>query len=263
MARTLKIVLAYDGTGFVGWQRQPIGPSVQASLEDALAAIEGAKVVVVGAGRTDAGVHALAQVASCRLSHPLAAATLQRALNATLPDAIRVVAVEEAPDSFHARYSARAKTYRYLLLNAAWAGPFERRYVWQIPQPLDIPAMRDAARRLEGARDFAAFQGAGSAARTTSRTVFAASVTDAPPGDQLGPAFGCLHREPGARVVAIEVTGDGFLRHMVRNAVGCLVDIGLGRRNPAWLEEVLDSRDRTRAAATAPAAGLFLVGVDY
>jgi tRNA pseudouridine38-40 synthase len=263
MARTLKIVLAYDGSDFVGWQRQPAGASVQGCLEDALAAIEGARVPVVGAGRTDAGVHALAQVASCRLSHPLPPATLQRALNARLPDAIRVLGVEDVPESFHARYSARSKTYRYLVLNAPWAGPFERRYVWHVPQPLDHSAMRAAARVLEGPHDFAALQGAGSAVRTTSRTVFAATVSDAEPGDAWGSPFGSVHGGPGARVVAVEVKGDGFLRHMVRNAVGCLVAVGLGRHDPGWLEQVLASRDRAQAAATAPAAGLFLVGVDY
>jgi tRNA pseudouridine38-40 synthase len=262
MPRCLKIVLAYDGTDLVGWQRQPTGVSVQALLEEALAAIEGRAVVVVGAGRTDAGVHALGQVASCRIEHAIPAADLARALNARLPDQVRVLDVEEAPDGFHARYGARAKTYRYLILNGALVNPFERRYVWHVPRPLDVEAMAEAARCLEGRHDFTALQGAGSAAKTTVRTVEHASVQPL----QLMAVAGGLTlaaRPPGGRLVAIDVRGDGFLRHMVRNAVGTLVEIGHGRRPAASMREVLASGDRTQAGPTAPASGLFLVRVDY
>ena len=154
MPRTLKLVLAYDGTDLVGWQRQAAGVSVQARLEDALSAIEGAPVPVVGAGRTDAGVHALGQVASCRIDHPLPVARLASALNAMLPDDIRVLEVEEVDDAFHARYGARLKTYRYLLLNSAVVSPFERRYVWHVPQPLDVGAMAAGAGYLRGRTGF-------------------------------------------------------------------------------------------------------------
>ena len=261
--RTLKIVLAYDGAEFVGWQRQPTGASVQGALEDALAAIDGQRVTVVGAGRPDAGVHALGQVASCSLTHPIPPATLARALNATLPAGVRVLSVEDAPADFHARYSARFKTYRYLVLEGPLASPFERRYVWQVERPLDLPAMAAAAHLLEGEHDFAALQGAGGATKTTTRTIFSATVTPSASAAMFGEAFcGGTHPAPG-RLVVFEITGSGFLRHMVRNAVGTLVDVGLGKRAPAWMAEVLQSADRRQAGPTAPPSGLFLVRVEY
>jgi tRNA pseudouridine38-40 synthase len=263
MSRTLKIVLAYDGSGLVGWQRQPSGLSVQARLEDALTAIEGHPVSVVGAGRTDAGVHALGQVASCRIDHPLPPAQLARALNAVLPGAIRVLEVEEVSEAFHARYSARSKTYRYLVLNADVASPFGRQYVWHVPQRLDATAMAQAARLLEGDHDFVALQGAGSATKTTVRTMMTAGVRESTTVDVVGRSLALSDRSDGGRLLVFELTGNGFLRHMVRNAVGTLVEIGLGRRSPGWMTEVLASRNRSRAGPTAPASGLFLVSVDY
>jgi tRNA pseudouridine38-40 synthase len=260
--RTLKIVLAYDGTDFVGWQRQPVGASIQSHLEDALAAIEGRPVEVIGAGRTDAGVHAAGQVASCTLSHAIPAPTLLRALNAVLPAAIRVVAVEESRPGFHARYSARFKTYRYLVFNGAIVPPFCRGYAWHVPQALDVEAMTLAAQTLLGEHDFAALQGAGSSTRTTTRTMIAARVAVCAPTEIFGDVVAASAGNEG-RVVAFEVTGTGFLRHMVRNATGSLVEVGLGRRPASWMAEVLASRDRDRAGPTAPPEGLFLVSVAY
>jgi tRNA pseudouridine38-40 synthase len=261
--RTLKILLAYDGGSFVGWQRQPSGTSIQGLLEEALAPIEGRSVTVVGAGRTDAGVHALGQVASCTLSHPIAPDTLARALNAVLPDAVRVLGAEEAPEGFHARYAARAKTYRYLIHNGSPAGPFSRGYAWHVPAALDVSAMSEAARFLEGERDFSALRGAGSTTKTAVRTMSAVRVWTCPAAD----AFGGLLTGPGApasgRIVALELTGSGFLRHMVRNAVGTLVEVGMGRRDAAWVGVVLESGTREEAGPTAPAHGLFLVSVEY
>ena len=261
--RTLKIVLAYDGTDLVGWQRQPAGVSVQARLENALSAIEGRPVPVVGAGRTDAGVHALGQVASCRLDHPLPVAQLAAALNAMLPLDIRVLGVVEADDAFHARYGARLKTYRYLLLNSAVVSPFERRYVWHVRQPLDVGAMSAGARHLAGEHDFAAMRAAGGSAKTTVRRLTAATVREAGSGEVVGGSLALPNAGGPGRVIVFEFTGTGFLRHMIRNAVGTLVEIGLGKRAPAWMAEVLASGDRAQAGPTAPARGLFLVGVDY
>jgi tRNA pseudouridine38-40 synthase len=263
MPRTLKIVLAYDGTDLVGWQRQPAGVSVQARLEDALSAIEGAPVSVVGAGRTDAGVHALGQVASCRIDHPLPAARLASALNAMLPDDIRVLAVEEADDAFHARYGARLKTYRYVLLNGAVVSPFERRFVWHVPQPLDVGAMAAGAEHLQGEQDFAALRAVGSATKTTVRRLTAATVREATSAEVVGRSLALRSARGPGRIILFEFTGTGFLRHMIRNAVGTLVEIGLGKRGPAWMAEVLASGDRAQAGPTAPAHGLFLVSVDY
>lgn len=252
MSRILKLTLAYDGAPFVGWQRQPRGVSIQALLEDSLARIEGSPVTVVGAGRTDAGVHALGQVASAAVTAALEAGAIRRALNATLPGEIRVIRVEDADPGFHARYGARAKTYRYHVVNGETISPFDRAYAWHVTAPLDVDAMRAAAACLAGPHDFAAFQAAGGAAATSTRTLHRSAIDAGP------------HPEwPGARRIVYDVTGDGFLRHMVRAIVGTLVDIGSGRWSADALPAILASRDRGRAGPTAPAHGLFLVGVDY
>ncbi len=239
--------------------------SIQALVEDALSTIEGRPVAVTGAGRTDAGVHALGQVASTVLTHRIDAASLRRALNAMLPPDVRVLAVEETPDGFHARYHARAKTYRYAIWNAEVASPFERRYAWHVPRPLAVAPMVAAARAVEGRHDFAAFQGTGSATATTDRTVFASTLRVAADGDRYwfvagGGANGASSE---GRLLVYEVTGDGFLRHMVRTIVGTLVEIGAGRRDAGDMAAAVLSRDRRAAGPTAPACGLCLVGVAY
>ena len=200
---------------------------------------------VAGAGRTDAGVHARGQVASFALAREIAPDTVRRALNAKLPDTIRVLDAEIAPESFHARFDAIAKTYRYRIANAAVLSPFERRYALHVSEPLDVEAMAAAARRLEGRHDFAVFQSVGTPVQSTEREILAAAVSRA---DDL---------------VVIDVRADGFLRHMVRAIAGTLVDVGRGRRNPAWVDELLSSRDRSRAGRGAPAHGLYLMAVEY
>ena len=250
--RTLKLTLQYDGTDYVGWQRQAAGTSIQGLLEDALRPIEKAAVTVHGAGRTDAGVHALGQVASIVLASSIEPGTLMRALNAVLPADVRVIAAEVVADDFHARFSASGKRYRYRVLNGAAGCPFEHRYVWQVAQPLDREAMASAAVRLEGRHDFSAFAAAGGATTTNERTITRIRVDSGP---LAWPAPGPL--------VTFEVEGDGFLRHMVRNIVGTLVDVGLGRSSPSDVAGILASRDRSRAGITAPASGLFLVEVLY
>ena len=243
--RTLKITLAYDGTRFVGWQRQADGESIQGLLEDALARFEGGSVTAHGAGRTDAGVHALGQVASARVSFVHDAATLTRALNAHLPPEIRVLAVVDADDEFHARFSARAKTYRYQIRNTAVADPFDRSFVWHLPEPLALDSMRQAAAALVGTHDFRVFRSVGSEVATSVRTVSRSEWRQC--GDLL----------------FYEICGDGFLRHMVRAIVGTLVEIGRGWRQPDEIEALLAGGTRAHAGATAPPQGLFLVSVDY
>jgi tRNA pseudouridine38-40 synthase len=247
---SFKLTLAYDGTDFVGWQRQASGRSVQALLEEALSQIEGAPVSVVGAGRTDAGVHALGQVASVGLTQALSAPVLRRALNATLPLDLRVVAAESASLDFNARFAAKTKTYRYRIVCSEFISPFDRRFAWHLTGSLDVAQMRRAAARLEGRHDFAAFQSAGSQVTTTERTVLSSQLTSS--------ALAAESEE-----ILYEVTGDGFLRHMVRAMVGTLVEVGAGRLEPDDLVEILSSRDRHRAGPTAPAHGLFLIAVSY
>ena len=247
---TFKLTLAYEGTGFVGWQRQATGRSVQALVEEALSRLEGAPVAVVGAGRTDAGVHALGQVAGVTLTPRFEAGVLRRALNATLPPDVRVLAVEPAPDDFHARSAARAKTYRYRLVCGPVLSPFDRRVAWHVPGPLDAGEMGRAARALEGRHDFAAFQSVGSDVRTTVRSLLRSTLT-------------ASVRDEETRDLVYEVTGDGFLRHMVRAIVGTLVDVGVGRLGAADVPGILASCDRRRAGATAPARGLCLISVSY
>jgi tRNA pseudouridine38-40 synthase len=246
--RTLKLTIEYDGTSYVGWQRQAEGTSIQGLLEEAVRPIEGAAVAVHGAGRTDAGVHALAQVASVALGCALAESTLARALNAVLPPDVRVLTVERVDPSFHARFSARTKTYEYRIVNAPTISAFQYRYAWHLPRALDLPAMRAAAAALVGTHDFAAFQGAGSAVATTERTLLAVELDDVRARD---------------RPMVLRMTGDGFLRHMVRNIVGTLVEVGRGRMEAGRLASVLASRDRASAGPTAPPHGLFLTHVEY
>jgi len=242
---TYKITLAYDGTDYIGWQRQPSGASIQGLLEEALRALDEREVAAAGAGRTDAGVHALGQVASFTLARATACDAIVRALNARLPEAVRVLSAEEAAASFHARFDARTKSYRYRIWNADVMPPFERRYAWHVTGALDVGAMCRAARLIEGEHDFSAFRSAGSDVPTAVRRVIASTVA----GD--------------GRLITYDVTGDGFLRHMVRAIVGTLVEIGRGRRPAEWMTAVLASRDRAAAGRTAPALGLFLARVGY
>lgn len=247
----LKLTIAYDGTGLVGWQRQASGVSVQGLLEDAFAILEGAPVTISGAGRTDAGVHALAQVASVTLQRDLDPRSLIRAVNMHLPHAVRVLSAEQVDDDFHARFRAIAKTYRYRIWNGPVVSPFERPFVWQVAwPPLDVAAMDDAARRLMGTHDFASFQGAGTDVESSVRTIYRSGVV-------------AVEQRPGERLITYEVRGDGFLRHMVRSIAGSLVEVGRGRRSAAWFDTLLACHDRRAAGRTAPPAGLFLVNVEY
>jgi len=246
--RNLKLTLQYDGTNYVGWQRQDTGMSIQALLEDALAPIEGGRVTVHGAGRTDAGVHALAQVATVSLSSSIDPVTLARALNAELPRDVRVLSMQEVEPGFHARFSATGKVYEYRIVNAPIVSPFIQRYVWHVAPPLEIGAMRDASNALVGLHDFAAFQGSGSVVASTDRIVRSISWED-----------GAGYDLP----LVMRIAGNGFLRHMVRNIVGTLVEIGIGRWPASRAAEILVSLDRTQAGPTAPAQGLFLVRVEY
>lgn len=264
--RTLKLTLAYDGTAYAGWQRQANALSIQEILEDELAAIVGSRAPIMGAGRTDAGVHAAGQIASVVLDHPITCEDLVRALNARLPDDIRLRHAEETFDGFDARHDALTKTYRYAIWNGAAPSPFLRHVVWHVSHALDAPAMATAAESLVGAYDFSAFQGAGGEAKTPMRRLLRSEVceVDVDDEDSIGlPPLPFDSREVESRLLRYEVKGTGFLRHMVRAIVGTLVDIGRGKTRPEDMRAIVDSRDRARAGMTAPAQGLMLWAVEY
>jgi len=241
-----RLVLEYDGAAFAGWQVQPDRPTVQGALETAIARVVGRRVRVVGAGRTDAGVHAEGQVASARLETALGAERLRLALNGVLPPGVAVVAAAEAPDDFHARRDARAKRYRYAIWNGPTRSPLRAARAWCLQRPLDLAAMREAAAALVGTHDFASFQTAGSEVATTERTLDRIDIDGA-----------------AAAAIALGFEGSGFLRHMVRNLTGTLVEVGSRRRNAAEMPALLAARDRSRAGRTAPAHGLTLEWVRY
>jgi tRNA pseudouridine38-40 synthase len=242
----VKLVLEYDGTRYVGWQVQPNGPSIQAEIERALATLHKGARRVTAAGRTDAGVHARGQVASFAESQPLPLAAYVKGMNALLPEDIAVRAASVEPDGFDARRSARGKRYRYVVENGDTRAPLTRLVAWQLFGPLDVGAMRDAARHLVGRHDFAAFQAADCAAHHAIREVRRLEV--------IG--------EPGGRIDFV-VEATAFVKHMVRNLVGTLVEVGQGKRAPGSLPALVAARDRKAAGPTAPPQGLCLEEVFY
>lgn len=246
--RRIRITLAYDGTEFHGWQVQPGLSTIQGTVEAVLAEIEGRPVTVHGSGRTDAGVHALAQTAAFSLENPIPTDNLRRAMNRLLPRSIRINAAEEAPPEFHPRFEARGKTYEYRIWREEICPPFERLYVYHHPYPLDEAAMAAAAPLLEGARDFTAFAAADDKDElqySKMRTIFSSR----------------LCRE-GPRLI-YRVHGSGFLKHMVRNIMGVLLEIGKGNLTAADVRARLEPACAIPAGPAAPARGLFLMGVEY
>jgi len=251
--RNLKLTLAYDGTDFLGWQIQPGGPTIQGVLASAIGRVTGENVLPQGSGRTDAGVHALAQVATFATGSPIPLENLAKALNDTLPGAVRVILAEEAPPGLHARKSARAKTYEYRMDRRVTCSPFVARYVWHYPYPLDEAAMMAGADVVCGEHDFTSFAavdpekrvGDAGQARSKVRAVYLSSWERR--GDEL----------------VYTVRGSGFLHHMVRNLVGTFVLVGKGLVDREGLRGILEARSRSAAGATAPASGLFLVNVEY
>jgi len=242
-----RLTLEYDGAGFAGWQVQAGGQrTVQGVLEAGLARIAGHACRVAGASRTDSGVHAEGQVASVALETALGAEALRRAANGVLPGDLAVTAVAEVSEAFHARHSARGKLYRYRIWNGASPSPLRAARTHRVFTPLDLGAMRAAAAALEGSHDFRAFQAAGGAPGSTLRRLRRVAVEGEPRGE-----------------VRLLVEGDAFLRHMVRILVGTLVEVGIGRRDPAGIPALHAARERSRAGPTAPARGLCLVRVDY
>ena len=243
--RNIALLLEYDGLPFHGWQVQPGVPTVQEELQRALREVTGEEIAVKGSGRTDAGVHACGQVANFRTRSRLRTRDFSGALNALTPAAVAVLDAVEVDSSFDAQYSANRKTYRYLLLARSAPSPLAAGRCWQVPFPLDLDAMRKAGGEFVGKHDFSAFRSAGCASRDPQRTLSALNVSRR--GDWI----------------AVQLSADGFLRQMVRNIVGTLVDIGRGRFAAAAAGRILRSRDRSNAGVAAPPEGLYLHSVAY
>lgn len=242
---TIKLILEYDGTAYAGWQRQPDQPTIQDAVETAIEGVTQLAVPVIGAGRTDAGVHALGQVASFRIDRVMTPREWTRALNAHLPDAIAVQSAALVPDSFHARYSAKGKLYEYRLLNRDTRPALDRQHCWHIHKTLNDAAMNHAALALVGSHDFSSFQ--------------------TQPTDNDDPVCRIEHLTVfrHGHVLRIEVYADRFLKQMVRSIVGTLVEVGLGKRPADSFTTILNARNRSAAGKTAPPQGLFLMRVDY
>jgi tRNA pseudouridine38-40 synthase len=251
VTRNLKLTLAYDGTDFHGWQVQPRKPTIQGVLSECLERVTGERVSPQGSGRTDAGVHALAQVASFAIASPIPLRNLQMALNDVLPASIRVMEVEQVGREFHARKSAKAKTYRYRIFRGDPCPPFIARYVYHHPYPLQEKAMEDAAPAVVGEHDFTSFaavdpeRGRDDDDVSNVRTIFSSG----------------WHREGEEFIYTVR--GNGFLHHMVRNLVGTFLLVGKGTLTTADVRKILQARNRSAAGATAPASGLYLLGVEY
>ena len=247
--RSLKLTLCYDGTNYAGWQVQADAPTIQAALELAWQKVTGETIRITASGRTDAGVHALGQVASLQTESSLENDVLRRALSANLKEDIGVLAVEDAPDGFHAIRDARGKRYRYQIHNGESPDVLQRHLTWHVPTRLDVEAMRRAAVALVGTHDFSSFESAGAERATSVRTVTDLTVRSG-------------SHELRDRIT-IEVAADGFLYNMVRAIVGTLVEVGRGAQDESWPAEVLKRCDRCQAGPTAPPQGLLLVCVDY
>ena len=241
----IKLTVEYDGTDYCGWQIQPTGKTVQGVLEKAISTLVGRATRITGSGRTDAGVHALGQVANFLSDKELQPHRVQRALNALTPEDVTIKTVEIVPDAFDARRQGRSRIYEYRILNRSSPSPFHLRYAWHVHDSLDVAAMRQAITCLNGEHDFSSFRGAGCDAAHPVRTIYASSINRT--GD----------------VIVFTVEATAFLRHMVRNLVGTLVEVGRQQRSPQSFAALLDARDRTQAGMKAPAHGLFLMEVRY
>lgn len=248
--RNYKLILQYEGTRYQGWQRQEsTGNTIQGKLETLLTKMAGSPVEIQGSGRTDAGVHALGQVANFHADIQMTAEEVQDYMNRYLPEDIAVVYAQEVPERFHSRLNAKGKTYRYQIVNGKVPDVFERRYSWRIEEPLDVEAMKRAADYLTGTHDFQAFTSAKKGKKSTVRTIDAIQITTKRCGENTK--------------LTLLFSGDGFLYHMVRILTGTLVEVGKGLRDPQQIPELLEKKDRQQSGALAPAQGLTLMEVRY
>jgi len=246
MMRNIKLLIEYDGTNYQGWQVQPKGSTIQGMLEEKLGLLTGESIQLFGSGRTDSGVHALAQVAHFKTQSQMDIHTMQRALNSLLPPDIVIQKIEEVEESFHARRYSKSKVYEYRILNRNLRSAFHRGYVWHIPQKLNLTEMKKASKHLIGEHDFSSFRSVGTPTRTAVRRVIRAEWKRGREG-----------------FIRFEIEANGFLKQMVRAIIGTLVEVGKGRINAVEFQKILNSKDRKKAGPTAPAQGLFLKEVKY
>jgi len=246
MLKNFKIIIEYDGTGYHGWQRQKADRTIQQEIEQALATMTAGQITLCASGRTDAGVHAFGQTANFLCKTDLSPEVFKKGLNRLLPDDIVIKDCLLAAESFHARYDVKSKIYHYRIVNRRIPPAIGRQYAWFIRKRLDTAAMRYAISYICGIHDFKAFEGTGSPRSHTIRNVMAADLNEDNDGS-----------------IVFKIEADGFLRYMIRNIVGTLVDVGLGKITPAGFKEILESKNRSQASATAPPHGLFLMEVKY
>lgn len=254
--KKIKLLLEYDGTAYQGWQIQKKGLTIQEVIEDTIQRITRKHTRVISASRTDAGVHALSQIAAFRIESRLDSKTMRRALNALLPRDIRVLNASEVGDSFHPRYDAKKKSYFYIISNQRESSAFLYRYTWVVQYPLKLTLMRKASRVLIGKHDFSSFRGTGSSTENNVREIFSLRIKKFEEIDFMTSSI-------KGEFLKIRIEADGFLRHMVRNIVGTLIEIGRGRISASSMEEILKSCDRRLAGPTAPPNGLFLERIIY
>ncbi len=254
--RQIRLTLQYDGTDYSGWQIQKNGTTIQGVLEDAIFSVTNDRSRVTGAGRTDAGVHAFEQVAVFETASTLSPDVFLQALNANLPNDISITCSEECPEDFHPRYKAKQKKYSYIISDRTPGSVFLNRYSWQMNYQLNIEAMRNASEYLIGRHDFSSFQASGCSAKHPVRELNSITISDLP-------SLEFITFRIDTPVIKITIEGSAFLRHMVRNIAGTLVDIGRGKYPPEKIKEILLSRDRSNAGPTAPARGLFLEKIVY
>ncbi len=244
--RNIKIIIEYEGTNYFGWQKQPKGPTIQETIENALENITGEKIFLSGSGRTDSGVHARGQIASFNTESKIKAAKLQMGLNSILPRDITIIDAQDVDKDFHAQFSAKSKLYTYNILNRTHPSALLRKRSWYVPQQLDIDQMKKAAEFLVGEHDFKAFAQSGAEVKTTIRTVLSVGIEQA-----------------DKDILEFNIEATGFLKRMVRLAVGTLVQVGKGRITPLDFSEILDSGEKTKFVYAAPAHGLYLEEVRY
>lgn len=252
----LMLLIQYEGTQYNGWQVQPEGITIQGLLQDCLFRLTGERINVIGAGRTDAGVHAIEQVATFETSSRHSEDVIKRALNAMLPLDIRVTKVKRVDEGFHARYSAARKRYVYIIANNEDIPVFLRRYVWWVRIPLDIDSMMTASKFLIGTHDFSSFRGSGCGAKSTVRTIYSINIKK-----MVRVPF--MFTEFEGNFINVTIEAEAFLRHMVRNIVGTLVEVGRGKFDPESVKDIILAKNRQFAGPTAPSQGLFLEKVIY